>query len=146
MLLGRGMSKCFECGSNDNIHQHHVVPRIKGGSKTVPLYERCHGLVHDVSIRSLTAAAIALKKQQRLVYNANPPLGFDAVGGRLVENEREQKIVRMIFAMRRRNLSLHKIAEYCNARRFVGKQGGAFYASTIKNIVDNSIYDAAGAA
>jgi len=135
------MSGCFECGSADNIQQHHVVPQIKGGSKTVPLCERCHGLVHDVSIKSLTAEAIALKKQQRLAYN-HPPLGFDAVDGRLVENEREQKIVRMIFAMRRRNLSLHKIAEYCNARRFVGKQGGAFYASTIKNIVDNSIYRA----
>ena len=135
------MSGCFECGSADNIQQHHVVPQIKGGSKTVPLCERCHGLVHDVSIKSLTAEAIALKKQQRLVYPP-PPLGFDAVDGRLVENEREQKIVRIIFAMRRRNLSLHKIAEYCNARRFVGKQGGAFYASTIKNIVDNSIYRA----
>jgi len=139
------MSKCFECGSTDNIHQHHVVPRIKGGNKTVPLCETCHSLVHDVSMRSLTTEAIALKKHHRLAYN-HPPLGFDAVEGRLVENEREQKIVRMIFAMRRRNLSLHKIAEYCNARRFVGKQGGAFYASTIKNIVDNSIYDAAGAA
>ena len=139
------MIKCFECGSTDNIHQHHVVPRIKGGSKTVPLCSRCHGLVHDVSISALTAEAIALKKQQRLVYN-RPPLGFDAVDGRLVENDCEQKIVRIIFAMRRRGLSFHKIAAYCNARRFIGKQGGAFYASTIKNIVDNSIYNAAGAA
>lgn len=37
---------CFECSAGGDIHQHHVVPRVLGGTKTVPLCERCHGLVH----------------------------------------------------------------------------------------------------
>ena len=41
------MIKCFECGSNESIHNHHVVPRILGGTKTIPLCETCHGKVHD---------------------------------------------------------------------------------------------------
>ena len=38
--------KCFECGSVDNIHNHHVVPKVRGGTKTIPLCGSCHGLVH----------------------------------------------------------------------------------------------------
>jgi hypothetical protein len=37
---------CFECGSNNNIHQHHVVPRTLGGVRTIPLCGDCHGKVH----------------------------------------------------------------------------------------------------
>jgi hypothetical protein len=37
---------CFECGSDENIHEHHVVPKSKGGTKTIPLCGNCHGVVH----------------------------------------------------------------------------------------------------
>ena len=39
--------ECFECGSTENIHQHHVVPQSKGGTKTIPLCNNCHSVVHD---------------------------------------------------------------------------------------------------
>jgi hypothetical protein len=38
--------KCFECGSEKNIHGHHVVPKVLGGNKTIPLCGICHGKVH----------------------------------------------------------------------------------------------------
>lgn len=37
---------CFECGGNNQIHYHHVVPEIKGGTQTIPLCIICHGKVH----------------------------------------------------------------------------------------------------
>ena len=37
---------CFECGAPAE-HNHHVVPKVLGGNKTVPLCTKCHGLVHD---------------------------------------------------------------------------------------------------
>lgn len=37
---------CFECGSDVNIHNHHVVAKSLGGIKTIPLCGDCHGLVH----------------------------------------------------------------------------------------------------
>ena len=37
---------CFECGSTEHIHQHHVVPNVVGGTKTIPLCEQCHAKVH----------------------------------------------------------------------------------------------------
>jgi hypothetical protein len=37
---------CFECGCDENIHDHHVVPKSKGGTKTIPLCSNCHSIVH----------------------------------------------------------------------------------------------------
>ena len=42
------MDSCFECDSIDNIHHHHVIPQSKGGIKTIPLCEECHGKVHGI--------------------------------------------------------------------------------------------------
>jgi len=39
---------CFECDSKENIHHHHVIPQSKGGTKTIPLCEVCHGKVHGI--------------------------------------------------------------------------------------------------
>jgi len=38
---------CFECGSDKNVHQHHIIPKSLGGTKTIPLCETCHGRVHQ---------------------------------------------------------------------------------------------------
>ena len=38
--------KCFECGSHENIHNHHVIPQVLGGKKTIPLCNDCHGKLH----------------------------------------------------------------------------------------------------
>lgn len=37
--------QCFECGEPSR-HEHHVVPRKLGGTKTVPLCRRCHAKAH----------------------------------------------------------------------------------------------------
>jgi hypothetical protein len=39
--------ECFECGSFENIHYHHIVPSTMGGTKTIPLCIICHGKVHN---------------------------------------------------------------------------------------------------
>ena len=39
--------ECFECGSIEDIHYHHIVPSTMGGTKTIPLCIICHGKVHD---------------------------------------------------------------------------------------------------
>lgn len=38
---------CFECGKPAQ-HAHHVVPKSKGGTRTIPLCHDCHALVHDM--------------------------------------------------------------------------------------------------
>lgn len=38
---------CIECKVVGVVHYHHIVPRSRGGTATVPLCEKCHGLVHS---------------------------------------------------------------------------------------------------
>ncbi len=45
-ILKIDLSICFECGEPKK-DMHHVVPKSKGGKKTIPLCAKCHGLVHD---------------------------------------------------------------------------------------------------
>jgi len=43
--------ECLECKSTKDIHQHHVIPRIMGGTVTVPLCAECHGKIHNLNFR-----------------------------------------------------------------------------------------------
>jgi len=45
------MIQCFEC-SNQAEQNHHVVPKSKGGTRTIPLCEPCHSKVHGFKIGS----------------------------------------------------------------------------------------------
>ena len=63
----RNIKACFECGHVGNIHEHHVVPKVLGGTKTIPLCETCHGKVHDrdiVSHRRLVRAGLAKARER----------------------------------------------------------------------------------
>lgn len=73
---------CFECGSTDNIHQHHVVPKSKGGTKTIPLCELCHAKVHGdhmLKIQRLAWIGRRKKRNERvengLPDNTGRPIG-----------------------------------------------------------------------
>ena len=42
------MKKCFECGKTAT-EQHHIIPQIMGGEKTIPLCSSCHMKVHGIN-------------------------------------------------------------------------------------------------
>jgi hypothetical protein len=53
-LLLRGVDKvefdlgiCFECSATAT-EMHHIIPKIRGGKKMIPLCSNCHGLVHGM--------------------------------------------------------------------------------------------------
>jgi hypothetical protein len=52
------VTPCFECGQGA-MHQHHVVPRSLGGTKTVPLCEECHRKVHVDEARRMIASGLS---------------------------------------------------------------------------------------
>jgi hypothetical protein len=66
MIDDHSSMPCFECG-NPADHEHHVIPRVLGGTKTVPLCEKCHGLIHDrhfVHHRELTKKGLVQAKER----------------------------------------------------------------------------------
>jgi hypothetical protein len=62
---------CFECGSNNSIEYHHVVPYIKGGTKTIPLCIECHSKVHSIDFvkaRELKKIGIQRARERGVVF------------------------------------------------------------------------------
>lgn len=89
-----------------------------------------------------TETALRYLKDQRRVYN-HVPLGYTAVDGALTPDDEEQLVIAEIQDLRSKGHSLRVIADDLNARGIVGKRGGAFYASTIRAILGNSLHIAA---
>jgi hypothetical protein len=57
--------KCFECGNNGIMHNHHVIPKVKGGTAVIPLCETCHGKVHGANLSTSELTRIALLKKDK---------------------------------------------------------------------------------
>ena len=55
------MKPCFECGELTT-GRHHVVPRSKGGTKTVPLCLSCHRKVHEKEITHIELLRSGMEK------------------------------------------------------------------------------------
>ena len=68
-------NKCFECEAEGvTIHQHHVVPRSRGGTKTIPLCEPCHSKAHhrkkNMNTSSLVKQAMAKRKAAGAIFGS----------------------------------------------------------------------------
>ena len=122
--------ECFECGDPAE-HQHHVVPHSLGGTKTVPLCERCHGLVHDrgmVGHARLTRAALQGKKERGEIVGA-VPYGMQRLTPTsrwLVPNEHEQKALTIARSLRALGASLRHIAAVLASQGFLARNGRQF--------------------
>jgi DNA invertase Pin-like site-specific DNA recombinase len=90
-------------------------------------------------IAERTATALMHKKAHRQAYSPTP-YGFDRVGKELLENPQEQEIIAQIFAWRQAGWSLWKIAGELNRQRIPTKQGGKWYAGTVRYILQNNLY------
>ena len=126
---------CFECDSPGPLHQHHVIPRSRGGTRTVPLCEDCHGAVHgkDLRISALTRDALAAKKDrgERL---GRPRYGYRVEAGELVPYEPEQRVLRLVAELRGDGLSLRQIVNRLDARGFRTSKGRRFTLSAVQGI------------
>ena len=58
---------CFECGDTA-VSLHHVIPRSKGGTRTVPLCGMCHAKAHhrdgNMDTATLTKSALHAKRMR----------------------------------------------------------------------------------
>jgi DNA invertase Pin-like site-specific DNA recombinase len=91
-------------------------------------------------IAERTSTALRHKKSKREVYSPTP-FGFDLTDDKkLSENAAEMAIVQAIASQHKNGVSMNQIAAGLNAQGVRGKKGGAFYASTVRHILGNTIY------
>jgi site-specific DNA recombinase len=90
-----------------------------------------------------TAAVLQHKKAQGLVYSP-VPYGYERRGDTLIIDKVEQEVLRRIRRMRDDGLSLRRIADALNREGVPAKNGGRWYASTIRYILRNRIHGGDG--
>ena len=59
------MKKCFECETTEDLHEHHVVPRSRGGTKTVTLCHQCHMKAHGRDGKGLNHSRLIREGQNK---------------------------------------------------------------------------------
>ena len=86
-----------------------------------------------------TSAALQYKKGKGKVYSPTP-YGFKRDGNQLVKDVKEQQVIHRLFELRDDGLSLRNIALQLNQANVPAKNGGKWYASTIRYILANGLY------
>jgi Recombinase len=130
---------CFECNQPAD-HNHHVVPRVLGGSKTVPLCETCHGKVHQLTftnhrrlvregLAKAKARGVKLGQQNRAIL-----MRMARLAGERHRLEADTFVRSMLPALRdyqQQGLSLRAIAEDLNKKGTSTRQGGKWTATQL---------------
>ena len=84
-----------------------------------------------------TKLALNHKKSKGEKTGGDVPFGWDADhSGKLIENDTEQHVIKLIFDEWGRGNSLGSIAKKLNNDGYKTKRGSKFYAQTIKNILN----------
>ena len=144
--------RCWECGAiNVSLHDHHPVPRSRGGTKTIPLCEPCHSkahhrkknmntsqLVHDTYERKKRKASITgipMKwGDQNMAKRGTQALGV------IVRQENARKYNAMIGSMLQKldpdnQLGLAGKAEMLNEHGSTTRRGRPFNTSNLHRIL-----------
>lgn len=118
---------CFECGEPATF-QHHVIPQSRGGIKTVPLCGRCHGRVHNFTVRSDDHAQLT-KEGLAAVRAQGRPIGRPAVGDR-------PELGNRIRGMREDGMTLQAICDQLNAEGVPTARGASVWRpSSVQSIL-----------
>jgi hypothetical protein len=126
---------CFECESFLEIQLHHVVPKSKGGTKTVPLCGWCHAKIHGVKAMmtsTLTKAAMARKQINGEYIGGHVPYGYSVEDGKLIKNPTEQAVIEMIIEARDAGQSYRAIAEKFNRYNVPRRDGTSWHTMAVK--------------
>jgi len=72
------VNKCWECDkTNVPLHNHHPVPKSRGGTRTIPLCEKCHKKAHhrkgNMNISALTKEGFRRKREREPDWKPGNP-------------------------------------------------------------------------
>ena len=104
---------CFECGSMNEIQYHHIVPFVKGGTKTIPLCIECHSKVHDTNFLKLRELRkIGYQKRRK----ENPWKQGRTIGSsESIEVWSEKPKTKQIIGLLKQKYSIRYIAKLTNS-------------------------------
>lgn len=115
------MAQCFECGLPAT-HQHHVIPRSLGGTKTVPLCDYCHPKAHGENgywaVKELVRKKLKARKADGYRIGGNLPYGKMADSQkRIIDNPKERYWQYVAKALHDMGVHFRAIARMFNERK-----------------------------
>jgi hypothetical protein len=140
------METCFECGSDSNIVNHHVVPQSRGGTKTIPLCQVCHDKVHghktprDISVSQLTKEGMERARARGAKIGCTPDEAPKLVramniGATRKKEEFCKKIMPLVEQLQKNGCdTLQSIANELNRQRIPTRTGKTWHAGTVFNL------------
>ena len=93
-------------------------------------------------IAERTAAAMQFKKKRLLAYSPTP-FGYERAGNNLIADADQLKTVEWMQRQRKKGQTLRQIAGTLNTRKIPTKNGRTWHASTIRHILENTLYHTA---
>jgi hypothetical protein len=152
------MADCFECGKPAE-NNHHVVPKSRGGTKTVPLCAACHALIHDKPITSsqLTKDGLAAAKAHGTLLGSARPSHWDGREAKRLVGLRKARqsaataireaardacadLVPLITEMRAAGQSLQAIADALTAQGHVTRRGMPWNPTQVRRLLIRNGY------
>ena len=121
--------KCWECEKeNVPLHNHHPIPRVRGGTKTIPLCEECHSKAHHMDNNMNTSALIreGLKKTKENGTKLGRPKYGYSFGREHTPNPEEMKVVRRIKNLRQDKVVFREIVEILREEGYKTRKGTNF--------------------
>ena len=134
---------CVACGTQNNLNQHHLVPRCLGGSddesNLLTLCGLCHTKAHQVQANwrhsELTRKAMRHKQANGEYIGGPTPYGFRLANGGLVADAAEQGVIQQARELRDSGLSLAAVAKELTRNGIQSRNGKAFAAMQISRMV-----------
>ena len=91
---------------------------------------------------NMRLSAGRIRKAENGKYAGDKPaLGYKSVEGDLeIDNQNTKTIKKIFYMSKRKKMSFGKIAKELNKKGIPTAQGGKWYSSTIKYILENKVY------
>ena len=131
---------CFECGSNDELHFHHPVPKSRGGTRTIPLCLECHANAHhrDKNMNSSKLVRDGMAAARRKGRSFGRPdrvrYGYKNENGFLVPRSDEMEIIQLAVKLRSLGYSYRQIATQLNETGKRNRINNEFTKQAIRQI------------
>ena len=137
-------NKCFECEIIEDLQQHHVVPKSRGGTKTVTLCHSCHMKAHGRDSKGLDHSRLTKEGQARARANGKVIGNPNLSEARKLANksnlargmETAQRVMPMIDLVRGMGIiSMKGIARKLNEIGYPTPRGGKWRHGTVKKLI-----------
>ena len=133
---------CWECGAEtEDLHDHHVIPRSRGGTKTVPLCVSCHAKAHhmkkNMAASRLTREGLARAKARGVkLGNSNwkPALEAATRVRQSYADEFARQFAPVLKQLRESVRTYSELAEELNRLGFKTRQGKMFFPASVRNL------------